>query len=281
MVRVLSYNNYLAGQNQDTYDESGQLFAYSMTTSIAEFDSDPIAWGFPEATSSSCYRETNCDLDCKSDISGPQLLEGNISDKSTVIFESDILSTSECFSRQRNASTYYDSRRVQQVDRARGAPNPSASLAPGYCDYPSTASSSTTEYSDFTESDSSNQSQCSTQSSAPASPSAPQPAQYASATQNSLPGLHFTSTTVCPVLAAMNANASTSAAHTTSRDLRCWEHNCNGRKFSTLSNLARHQREKAGDRMVYVCQKCRTSFVRRSTLQDHLSRRTCSSSGRC
>jgi len=211
--------------------------------------------------------------------SRPRLLKDNIPDKSTVIFESDILSGNEYFSRQSNTSTYHDSRQVQQVDRARGIPSTTALADPDYCDYPSTAASSTTEYSDFTASDSSNQSQSSTQSSPPEPPSGSQPAQYASATQTSLPGLHFTSTTVCPVLAAMHATASTSPARTTSHNLRCWEHNCNGRKFSTLSNLARHQREKAGDRMVYICQKCKTSFVRKSTLQDHLSRKTCSNSG--
>lgn len=185
-----------------------------------------------------------------------------------------------CPSRQINTSKNHDSRRVQQVEKSRRIPKATALVDPGYCDYPSTAASSTTEYSDITESDSSNRSQRSTQSSPPASPSASQLPQFASATQTSLPGLHFTSTTVCPVLAAMNASTSTSPAKTTSHNLRCWEHNCNGRKFSTLSNLARHQREKAGTRMVYLCHECETSFVRKSTLQDHLARRTCSKTSR-
>ena len=38
-----------------------------MTSSIADLDSDPIAWGFPEATTVSCYRDTHSDLDCELD----------------------------------------------------------------------------------------------------------------------------------------------------------------------------------------------------------------------
>jgi len=63
----VSHNNYLAEGIRNTWDEIRRLFQYSMTSSIADLDSDPIAWGFPEATTVSCYRDTHSDLDCELD----------------------------------------------------------------------------------------------------------------------------------------------------------------------------------------------------------------------
>lgn len=37
---------------------------------------------------------------------------------------------------------------------------------------------------------------------------------------------------------------------------QCWEHNCNGRQFSTFSNLLRHQRERSGTASKSYCPRC-------------------------
>ncbi|ELQ33798.1 hypothetical protein OOU_Y34scaffold00877g5 [Pyricularia oryzae Y34] len=43
---------------------------------------------------------------------------------------------------------------------------------------------------------------------------------------------------------------------------QCWEHGCNGRSFSTFSNLLRHQREKSGQATKATCPDCGTEFTR-------------------
>lgn len=43
---------------------------------------------------------------------------------------------------------------------------------------------------------------------------------------------------------------------------QCWEHGCNGRQFSTFSNLLRHQREKSGQATKATCPNCGAEFTR-------------------
>ncbi|KAI0020559.1 hypothetical protein F4780DRAFT_364677 [Xylariomycetidae sp. FL0641] len=43
---------------------------------------------------------------------------------------------------------------------------------------------------------------------------------------------------------------------------QCWEHGCNGRQFSTFSNLLRHQREKSGQAAKATCPNCGAEFTR-------------------
>ena len=45
---------------------------------------------------------------------------------------------------------------------------------------------------------------------------------------------------------------------------QCFDHGCNGRQFSTFSNLLRHQREKS------VCPHCGTEFTRTTARNGHL-----------
>lgn len=52
-------------------------------------------------------------------------------------------------------------------------------------------------------------------------------------------------------------------------DPRCWEHGCRGGKFSTLSNLIRHQREKAALVVRSICPICQTKFTRARDLVSH------------
>jgi hypothetical protein len=51
---------------------------------------------------------------------------------------------------------------------------------------------------------------------------------------------------------------------------QCFEHGCNGRQFSTFSNLLRHQREKSGSAMKAVCPHCGTEFTRTTARNGHL-----------
>lgn len=54
----------------------------------------------------------------------------------------------------------------------------------------------------------------------------------------------------------------------------CYEHGCNGRRFSSFENYRRHMREKQPDKAV-TCIFCNTTFTRRSNLMQHLSRMRC------
>lgn len=57
---------------------------------------------------------------------------------------------------------------------------------------------------------------------------------------------------------------------------QCWEHGCNGRQFSTFSNLLRHQREKSGQATKSSCPNCGAEFTR-TTVSKYFFR----SSGQC
>lgn len=52
--------------------------------------------------------------------------------------------------------------------------------------------------------------------------------------------------------------------------LQCWDHGCNGRQFSTFSNLLRHQREKSGTATKARCPHCGTEFTRTTARNGHL-----------
>ncbi|KAH8743986.1 hypothetical protein F5883DRAFT_440332, partial [Diaporthe sp. PMI_573] len=56
---------------------------------------------------------------------------------------------------------------------------------------------------------------------------------------------------------------------------QCWEHGCNGRQFSTCSNLIRHQREKSGQAPKFRCPKCEAGFSRVTARNGHLQRQRC------
>lgn len=56
---------------------------------------------------------------------------------------------------------------------------------------------------------------------------------------------------------------------------QCWEHGCNGREFSTFSNLLRHQREKSGTAAKSYCPKCGAEFTRTTARNGHLAHEKC------
>jgi hypothetical protein len=56
---------------------------------------------------------------------------------------------------------------------------------------------------------------------------------------------------------------------------QCWEHGCNGRQFSTFSNLLRHQREKSGTASKSECPRCGAVFTRTTARNGHLAHDKC------
>lgn len=58
---------------------------------------------------------------------------------------------------------------------------------------------------------------------------------------------------------------------------QCWEHGCNGRQFSTFSNLLRHQREKSGASQKSSCPNCGAEFTRTTARNGHMAHDKCKS----
>ncbi|CAF9907083.1 MAG: hypothetical protein HETSPECPRED_007035 [Heterodermia speciosa] len=57
---------------------------------------------------------------------------------------------------------------------------------------------------------------------------------------------------------------------------QCWDHGCNGRPFSTFSNLLRHQREKSGTATKSYCPRCGAEFTRTTARNGHVQEGKCS-----
>jgi hypothetical protein len=55
----------------------------------------------------------------------------------------------------------------------------------------------------------------------------------------------------------------------------CWEHGCDGRQFSTWSNLIRHQREKSEQARKFSCPECGAEFTRVTARNGHVQRQKC------
>lgn len=56
---------------------------------------------------------------------------------------------------------------------------------------------------------------------------------------------------------------------------QCWDHGCNGRQFSTFSNLLRHQREKSGQTAKATCPYCGAEFTRTTARNGHVAEKKC------
>lgn len=61
---------------------------------------------------------------------------------------------------------------------------------------------------------------------------------------------------------------------------QCWDHGCNGRQFSTFSNLLRHQREKSGMAAKSTCPRCGAEFTRTTARNGHVAEGKCTRSDR-
>jgi Zinc finger, C2H2 type len=59
------------------------------------------------------------------------------------------------------------------------------------------------------------------------------------------------------------------------KESRCWEHGCNGRTFSTHSNLLRHIREKSGQAAKSTCPRCGAVFTRKTAMNGHMQHDKC------
>ncbi|KAL2135657.1 hypothetical protein VTI74DRAFT_7467 [Chaetomium olivicolor] len=81
---------------------------------------------------------------------------------------------------------------------------------------------------------------------------------------------------VPPVMPSGSSDASGQVRVVHSRPKpQCWEHGCNGRQFSTFSNLLRHQREKSGQATKAVCPNCGAEFTRTTARNGHLLHDKC------
>ncbi|KIW00902.1 uncharacterized protein PV09_07649 [Verruconis gallopava] len=58
-------------------------------------------------------------------------------------------------------------------------------------------------------------------------------------------------------------------------EYRCYQHGCNGKKFSTLSNLLRHERERGGNVNKAICEKCGAEFTRTTARNSHRDNNKC------
>ncbi|KAL4953552.1 hypothetical protein BDW69DRAFT_184345 [Aspergillus filifer] len=67
---------------------------------------------------------------------------------------------------------------------------------------------------------------------------------------------------------------------TTLMEIRCWDHGCEGRKFSSLGNYRRHLREKNGQAKVHPCPDCGRVFTRSTARNFHRESGTCGLSPR-
>ena len=56
---------------------------------------------------------------------------------------------------------------------------------------------------------------------------------------------------------------------------RCFDHGCNGRSYSSRSNLRRHQRERSHLTRIPPCPLCGAQFYRRWTKNQHVTRASC------
>lgn len=74
-----------------------------------------------------------------------------------------------------------------------------------------------------------------------------------------------------------SSSASTSPVdeHADRPAIRCYDHGCDGRTFSSISNFRRHQRERAGQGPVCFCPRCGATFYRRWTRDHHVERGSC------
>jgi uncharacterized C2H2 Zn-finger protein len=63
--------------------------------------------------------------------------------------------------------------------------------------------------------------------------------------------------------------------HDGDADLRCWDHGCSGRKFTTRSNLKRHLKEKSEARPECRCPRCGAVFSRTTARNTHVARGSC------
>ncbi|KAI9671615.1 MAG: hypothetical protein M1829_004620 [Trizodia sp. TS-e1964] len=108
---------------------------------------------------------------------------------------------------------------------------------------------------------------------------APSPALYPSSTPSSVASERGKASPYPPSSANGSPNSSSSEGQvrviTPRPKPRCWDHGCNGRQFSTFSNLLRHQREKSGTSTKSYCPRCGAEFTRTTARNGHMRHEKC------
>lgn len=67
-----------------------------------------------------------------------------------------------------------------------------------------------------------------------------------------------------------SATPITKTNRVTKTTIRCWEHSCGGRAFSSLGNYERHLREKSGRAKSFTCEQCGQRFTRSTAKNKHI-----------
>lgn len=78
------------------------------------------------------------------------------------------------------------------------------------------------------------------------------------------------SETSSPMVLAGTSSSPTHDPVSSIAEIRCFDHGCCGRRFSTKGNYARHLREKAGFSKVHVCPYCGMGFTRSTARAKHM-----------
>ncbi|EMR65114.1 hypothetical protein UCREL1_7924 [Eutypa lata UCREL1] len=89
------------------------------------------------------------------------------------------------------------------------------------------------------------------------------------------PGMMYQVTQVLPSGHGVPQDANHVRVVQTRPKPQCWEHGCNGRQFSTFSNLLRHQREKSGQAAKASCPNCGAEFTRTTARNGHMLHDKC------
>ncbi|KAK5056564.1 hypothetical protein LTR84_012095 [Exophiala bonariae] len=111
--------------------------------------------------------------------------------------------------------------------------------------------------------------------SAPDSPSSLYVSGQASPNQQALPSIGMAMHHFPPVPLTLESSPAEIEIMPSRPKPQCWDHGCNGRQFSTFSNLLRHQREKSGSAMKATCPHCGTEFTRTTARNGHMSGGKC------
>jgi uncharacterized C2H2 Zn-finger protein len=74
---------------------------------------------------------------------------------------------------------------------------------------------------------------------------------------------------------SFSATSSPVSEYVNRATIRCYDHGCDGRTFSSISNYRRHQRERAGQSPMCFCPRCGAVFYRRWTRDHHVERGSC------
>ncbi|KAL4915857.1 hypothetical protein BDW62DRAFT_203309 [Aspergillus aurantiobrunneus] len=67
-----------------------------------------------------------------------------------------------------------------------------------------------------------------------------------------------------------SSHSDTKTNRGTKAPIRCWEHSCGGRAFSSLGNYERHLREKSGRAKSFTCEQCGQRFTRSTAKNKHI-----------